>query len=137
LEQCCGANGAPVAKKPIANLDECPNRISSPGFVVVPNGCGTTEDRLPDHFGKADFTPACNTHDECYGTCPKTKQGCDDQLLSLLDAICVSRFVRPLEALDRAWCRKETRIGAKAALSTRRAQAAYERAQKEGCQCCL
>jgi len=87
LEQCCGASGAPVAKKPIANLDDCPDRISTPGFVVVPNGCGTSEDRLPDHFGKADFTPACNTHDTCYGTCPNAKPACDDQLLSLLDAM--------------------------------------------------
>ena len=135
--QCCGGNGAPVAKTPIANLADCPDRISTPGYVVPTNGCGTTEHRLPDHYGKADFTPACNTHDTCWGTCPNTKQACDDQVLALLDDICVRTFNRPFDLGDRFLCRKETRIAGREILSTQIAKDAYDRAQKEGCQCCL
>jgi hypothetical protein len=136
LQQCCGSGGAPVAKSPIANLADCPDRVSKPGFVVDENGCGTKEHPLPHNYGKAEFTPVCNVHDDCYGSCPNDKQACDNQLLSSMDAICVNRFNRLSDLPDKIACRQFVRgIGGKA-LSTKIAQDAYDRAQKDGCQCC-
>ena len=135
--QCCGASGAPVAKAPIANLADCPDRISKPGFTVTTNGCGTTDHPLASNWGKADFTPACNDHDRCYGSCPNAKQDCDDKLLSDMDAICVNRFSRATDFGDRWGCRTAARKFGALVLATGVASKAYDDAQKEGCQCCL
>ena len=137
LEQCCGGKGTPVAKKPITDLADCPDRISKPGYTVPRNGCGTKDHPLPSNWGKADFTPACNDHDTCYGTCPGTKQACDDKLLSDMDAICVKRFSRATDFGDRWGCRTSARKFGQLVLSTARASNAYDVAQKDGCQCCL
>jgi len=137
VTQCCGATGAPVAKTPIANLADFPDRISRPNYIVPVNGCGTSEHRLPSNWGKADFTPACNDHDTCYGTCPRAKQSCDDQLLSAMDAICVSRFNRVTDFGDRWGCRTSAQKFGRLVLATAIANNAYDSAQKGGCQCCL
>jgi hypothetical protein len=121
----------------MTDIAECPNRISKPGFVPMPNGCGTVDHRLPDHFGKCDFTPACNTHDICYVSCPNPKQSCDDKFISDINESCISTYKRPLEAVDRYGCRKLSTIAARVAFATEAAQRAYEAAQKLGCQCCL
>lgn len=43
-------------------------------------GTGWTNNIVPDKFwGKYDFTSACTGHDNCYGTCGKSKEGCDKQ----------------------------------------------------------
>jgi hypothetical protein len=137
LEQCCGARGAPVAKKPIANLDDCPDRISTPGYVPVANGCGTEDTQLPDHFGDANFVARCNTHDICYVTCPNAKTDCDAALLKGIDRTCKETFGLPSQFVERLSCQQRAENAARVALATPQAARAYEDAQKKGCQCCL
>ncbi len=44
--------------------------------------------RIPDGFGKVDFTPACRQHDQCYDTCGKPKDFCDTQFRNTLYEQC-------------------------------------------------
>jgi Group XII secretory phospholipase A2 precursor (PLA2G12) len=137
LTQCCAPRGVPVAKKPIASLADCPDRISTPGFDAVPNGCGTVEKRLPDHFGPANFTPQCNAHDICYVTCPNPKRKCDDALLKGINDTCDAAFTNLSQLLDKVTCEHVAFLAAKTAVESPIGVLAYDSAQKRGCQCCL
>jgi hypothetical protein len=55
-------------------------------YKVQPNGCTTPVFR--GHFLIWDFTPACNVHDTCYGTCGTVRKTCDDNFLKAMKKIC-------------------------------------------------
>ena len=91
----------------------------------------------PDCFaiGQAPpFTPACDKHDICYGTCRSGKVFCDQDFEdgeNGLLAICARLF-------DEV-CRDACEILARtygAAVRTL-GQPVYDSAQKQACQCCL
>ena len=46
--------------------------------------------------GTEDFTKCCNLHDECYGTCGKDKEQCDNEFKSCANRQC-SRAVKKAE----------------------------------------
>jgi RHS repeat-associated protein len=61
-----------------------------------PNGCGAAGGaQFPGNFGLWDFTPACNGHDICYGTCGSSKEDCDSQFLDDMLSICSSYILLP------------------------------------------
>src|SRR5262245_57808653 len=54
----------------------CEERISN-GTPPSSDGCGGLFSGFAlNHYGKADFTPACNALDECYSTCNNSKADC-------------------------------------------------------------
>ena len=50
------------------------------------NGCTG----VPDSPLGFNFTGACNTHDECYADCNKTRAQCDEEFLANMQTICQS-----------------------------------------------
>jgi RHS repeat-associated protein len=57
------------------------------------NGCGAEGGQgFPGVVLGADFNPACNTHDKCYGTCGVDRKHCDTQFKDMLYAACNSSY---------------------------------------------
>ena len=57
------------------------------------NGCGAEGGgSFPSVVLGADFKPACNTHDRCYGTCGVGKKHCDKQFKEMLYSACNSSY---------------------------------------------
>lgn len=138
LTQCCSPKkNQSVSKLPIANLDDCPDRISTPGFTPVPNGCGTPDFRLPDHYGQASFLATCNIHDICYVTCPNPKPNCDAAFLVSIKTRCDQAYGLPSQFIERLSCEKVAGGAAALAFASPIADKAYDNAQKRGCQCCF
>jgi hypothetical protein len=54
----------------------------------VVNGCTS----VPDSPAGANFTPACNHHDLCYGTLGKSQSDCDSEFDKELRSICEKTF---------------------------------------------
>ncbi len=86
-------------------------------YISEPNGCGSgwNETFVPDKVGGVDLTPACNSHDECYGTVGSTKDYCDES------------FRDDLEALDAPSYVTDVYVGAVELLGN----SAYQEAQQE------
>ena len=59
---------------------------------LAPNGCGPEgwkNKYVPENpFWIACFTPACNTHDNCYSKCGADKATCDKEFLTDMQVIC-------------------------------------------------
>lgn len=67
--------------------DYCRTSVQRSGTLPpATNGC-TLVGQGP--FG---FTPACNRHDTCFGTCGSTQQSCDIHFLIDMVLICMSRY---------------------------------------------
>jgi RHS repeat-associated protein len=61
-----------------------------------PNGCGAAGGtQYRGNYGLWDFTPACNGHDICYGTCGSSKEDCDIRFLADMLSICSSYILLP------------------------------------------
>jgi secretory phospholipase A2 len=72
-----------------AATDVCPQRISRPGYVSAPTGCGAKALKaVPDRWDAASFAGACDRHDGCYDTCNRSKTACDDDFARDLQAAC-------------------------------------------------
>src|SRR5262245_43592196 len=64
----------PVSRKVALICDE---RIPN-GTPPSSHGCGGYFTGFAlNHYGKADFTPACDALEECYSTCNNSKADCD------------------------------------------------------------
>jgi hypothetical protein len=115
----------------------CPNRVPVPGHRPTINGCGPSGFGwvVPDSWNRANFTPACNQHDRCYGTCNSNRRACDNQMRARMKRECNRVYGRRghenlwrLRCLDRADLYYD--------VVNRRGQSAYEDAQSEACYCC-
>ncbi len=53
-----------------------PPRSSDPNLC----GSGSSEKWVPDYIGSLDLRPACQRHDDCYGTYGQPKGRCDFNL---------------------------------------------------------
>jgi hypothetical protein len=136
VQGCCTPTGV-QQKYPIVNLQNCPNRVAHPGFVPVPNGCGAQGGiQFPGTWGNAQFTPCCNTHDICYGTCNSGKANCDSAFLTCLQDACRNAYPGSglVESAKRNAC-----LGVANAYYqgvNHGGQSAYDSAQREACDCC-
>jgi hypothetical protein len=73
-----------------AELQECSHVVDDPATEPVPNGCslpyilsrltGIDPDN-PTGCPDTSFLGPCNAHDECYQTCGRNKDNCDDDFL--------------------------------------------------------
>lgn len=133
---CCTAHGV-VQKNPIANLADCPNKVKNATHVCSPNGCGGEGGyQPPQGFFKANFMPACNTHDCCYDTCNGDKAACDNAFLAALQASCQAAYpgTGVLDGIKRSSCLS--------AASTYYdfvhafGQKYFDQAQRQACDCC-
>ncbi|MFO0896673.1 MAG: hypothetical protein U0836_04510 [Pirellulales bacterium] len=59
---------------------------------------------MPEQFGDADFTPACEAHDSCYETCGREKSDCDSQFLGHLRDACRNGYSGWWQAPGREAC---------------------------------
>jgi hypothetical protein len=109
-----------------------------------PNGCGPAgggDALVPDCpilfvFGLIDlgcgcFTPACTTHDICYGTCGANKDTCDlnfyNDMVDICNSTCIISGVK-CRALAWVYYQAVSNFG----------QGAFDSAQMEGCDpCCV
>jgi hypothetical protein len=133
---CCTPVKGVVPKRPIADLDWCPNRVPKPGHTPGANGCGSVGHPLtpfiPNNFLGANLKPACDDHDRCYETCNRNRRRCDSQFHQQLKAICRDQFgFGP----RRNACITQAAIYY-AAVSSPSGTSAYEDAQKKACNCC-
>ena len=119
---------------PVVNLLDCPNRKAHPGPPLATNGCGPSGTDFPSlqNWGTVNFTPHCDVHDQCYGTCNSDKAACDREIGVLLRKACTDSGLGPLTV---AWCLTAANAY-ELAMKTPTAKTAYENAQKQACQCC-
>lgn len=123
-----------LVEYPPANIDDCPNKRKHPGNVPGSNGCGaaTMEFRPPQSFGSVDFTPWCNNHDVCYGTCGSSRIGCDvtfgDQLTDACIATYSDNYIMETLCI--------TVAGVYQAAVTIGGANAWDSGQKKDCECC-
>ena len=128
------AHAACLTEYPPANLTDCPNKRPHPGNVRTSNGCGPEGSAfpLPQGFGSASFTTACNGHDICYETCNSPKAGCDstfgDQMVDTCVATYNGSFLRETACIALA---RLYEAGVSAGGGS-----AYDAAQKKDCECC-
>jgi len=140
VSQCCTATGV-QAKNPITNLAACPGRVARPGYTAVANGCGAAGSSLspyiPNGFGAANFTPCCDTHDVCYGTCNNVKVPCDTNFGFCLGARCDAAYPvgsGVLNDIRRNSCRAAA--GTYESAVTNLGGDEYTAAQQGACDCC-
>jgi len=127
----------------------CANPVPKLNYEPKKNGCGPqtgffASAERPQGYNPvpqkplylANFTPACNTHDEGYGTCNRPKEVTDSKFLGDMKAICVKEY--PVAGffsdLALVQCVKsaETYYTAVSEL----AGDPYKEGQSEGCDCC-
>lgn len=143
--QCCTPTGVQT-KNPIADLARCPDRVASPSYTCVPNGCGAEGGQsFPGGFGAASFLPCCNAHDCCYGTCRGSQAGCDGAFGTCMRSACDEAYPPDIVTLPGGFTIDRNRVSR----SLCRGQAnAYESAvatfggdahtaaQQNACDCC-
>jgi hypothetical protein len=132
--ECCTKHGV-TKKYPIHYFNWCEEtRVPHKGFKPSSNGCGTKEHPVANRFGKANFKPACDAHDICYGTCGKPKSECDERFCNAVHAACRAAYRKGTRGraacLDRAndYC-----LGGSLGSTV---VGAYDDAQSEACDCC-
>jgi RHS repeat-associated protein len=92
-----GVNDPPVPRYPLSSGCKCApgkkeGRMPKPApYTPSVNGCSAPI----IGGGPFDFTPSCNTHDRCYGTCNSEKGKCDKQLHDDMIAQCNAQFPPP------------------------------------------
>lgn len=119
---------------PISRPESCPDsRRPKAGFTPTTNGCGAagSELEIPQGFGRADFSPACNAHDLCYSECGSSQWGCDAALHQGVTAACLIYVGVPL--VYQACLHQASLYGPAVALF---GGAAHHSAQQEACECC-
>ena len=76
-------------------------------FEIQASGaCGTGwhESLVPDRWNRADFTVACRNHDQCYGTCGRSKDDCDRAFHGDLRSACRDAYSSWLQRPLRRTC---------------------------------
>jgi len=136
---CCTASGV-QPKHPLSSVSACPNKVPHPGYTATFNGCGgqgsVFNPVIPGHYGAANFTPCCNTHDICYGTCNDVKATCDSSLLTCMTASCDAAYSAPgvLNSIQRANCHGVANTFHSAVSNA--GGSFYEAGQDGACDCC-
>lgn len=143
--QCCTPTGVQT-KHPIADLARCPDRVASPSYRCVPNGCGAEGGQpFPGGYGSASFLGCCDGHDCCYGTCKSNKAGCDSTFGNCMRASCDAAYPPDIVTLpggftvdrnrvSRSLCRGQANAY-ESAVSSFGANA-HTAAQQNACDCC-
>lgn len=126
----------PGDRVPLANVGVCSRKVPKIGYVPIGNGCGPENGpKVPGNYLGVDFTPACQAHDICWGTCGADRRKCDENFLSNLLTICERNFF--VLSRSRARCNFLARSYALAVGATEKGNQAYAAAQLKACDCCI
>jgi hypothetical protein len=120
---------------PPGDLSTCEKTRHKEGHTSSTNGCGPggwKNKAVRDHWGKANFTPSCNKHDVCYGTCGSNKLDCDLNLAREAMNACGDAY--PDSPTRRAACETIAVIYGMAVDEF--GDDPYREAQEEDCECC-
>jgi len=110
----------------------------------VPNGCGPagggplvgTVISLGQWWGGIDFTPACNDHDTCWGTCSKSREDCDNKFLQDMKDLCYKKYPgKGKEYLQRQYCLDAARKFHWGVSSTKSSDTVFDNARANHCEC--
>ncbi len=135
--QCC-FQGKRIANSPIADIAQCPNRVSN-GTAATSNGCTGVPNNpnllnqcgapLGEGVNRPSFVQACNGHDIGYDQCNKPKQQTDTEFRNSMVSIC--------SAVPMAECRIDCMDNAdNYADVVESIDRFYVNAQKNVCNCC-
>ncbi len=109
-----------------------------PGNTPSANGCGPEGGRIkiPQGYGKADYTGSCNLHDYCYEDCNAPKSQCDDDFLNDMMNACEAAYpgITNINLLFRFGCYERAYIYYKAVATF--GDDAWLAGQKKACECC-
>lgn len=134
------AQAAPAAGCLALNQDAtCPpdtDKRTKPGNVPTVNGCGPEggDIKIPQGYGKADYTGSCNNHDVCYEECATPKATCDDNFLQDMYNSCAAAYPGVLNTLYRGGCYERAYIYYQAV--SQFGGDAWVAAQQKACECC-
>ncbi len=132
---CCTPVKGVAPKRPIAQVEWCPNRKAKANHTPRANGCGPeggiASPVIPNRFFRANFKPACDFHDICYETCRKNKAYCDRRFHRLMQEEC--RGVYQVGYRRQACLAQARNYYAAVSLGGGNA---YEAAQRAACDCC-
>lgn len=119
-----------------AAAELCQERVPKPGYTPEVNGCGPSGYgwTVPDSYGDANWTPACNRHDKCYGTCNESRLKCDVLMRKSMQHACKRAYRRDDERKKMRKCLGRARFYFNVVSNS--GQSAYEAAQDEACDCC-
>lgn len=117
----------------------CPpntNKRTQPGNVPTSNGCGPEGGsiKIPQGYGKADYTGSCNGHDVCYEECATTKDTCDEDFRDDMYEACAAAYPGALNGLLRFGCYERAYAYYQAV--SQFGDDAWLAAQKKACECC-
>jgi len=134
------AQAAPGSNCMALNHDAtCPpgtEKQPKPGNTPTMNGCGPEGGsiKIPQGYGRADYTGSCNQHDVCYEDCYTSKDTCDEEFLEdMLDA-CAAAYPGALNSLFRFGCYERAYIYYQAVSNF--GDDAWIAAQQKACECC-
>lgn len=118
----------------------CSKPVPKQNYTPSFNGCGPENGvvAVPQRpLNVATFTPACNGHDVCYGTCNSSKSTCDSDFFDGMAAICVRDYPATgvLSIIGQGLCLQLAATYATAVIVG--GQGAFDTAQSEGCDCCF
>jgi hypothetical protein len=121
---------------PPASAALCPNRVPRRNYRPTINGCGPSGYGwiIPDSYGEANFTPACNRHDRCYGTCNESRLKCDFLMRKSMQAACKRAYPGKANTKVRRKCNGRARFYFNKVSA--HGLSAFEDAQSEACTCC-
>lgn len=141
-EDCC--------TNPITDRSACAFIRPHGGYDPPKNGCGPQNNptlskagNFVGGFGLANFVPACNGHDICYGTCDptenlSTKVGCDQTFLLGMQQQCASTYstlpVAPTQVAALYEC--FVLAGEFYSIVALLGGVAYQEGQNAACDCC-
>jgi hypothetical protein len=124
--------------------DGCVNPVPKLNYTPSVNGCGpeggvfgTGINAVPNSpYVGANFTQACNGHDEGYGTCNKPKSETDEQFLKDMQAVCAGAYGGggAINSIALMQCRNAATTYYKAVSTI--GDDAYKAGQEAACDCC-
>ena len=132
-----GATLSPRLARPAAADGLCAERVDRPDHETETNGCGPGAflgSIVPQKYRNADFRPACNKHDACYGTCNSDRTACDRAFLRDLYKQCAKAYPGDHNRDRLKDCKGKAQRYYEAVF--RNGQGPYETAQQESCLCC-
>ncbi len=129
---------------PIADLDQCPNRVDNPNAGKTSNGCSVppwieflfgADGDNPMGGPNSSFRPACDWHDRCYGTCWSLKvTDCDYTFAAYLHNICDDAYPGLVNSFSAGQC--HAYASAYGLMVTEFGYFKYMQGQRDGCNCC-
>jgi hypothetical protein len=121
------------------NDGSCPtntNKREQPGNVPTMNGCGPEGGsiKIPQGYGRADYTGSCNHHDVCYEECATPKDTCDQNFRDEMYDSCAAAYPGALNSLFRMGCYERAYAYYQAV--SQFGDDAWIAAQYKACECC-